>query len=1246
MAETTKETSPLKRLLSFLGKRRMLLIAAAVIAVLSTALGLVPYLIVYIIAEKVLGTGEGWWQGQSYLVLGAAALAAILGKSWLFALATKLAHYAAFPVLYDIRIALAKKLATLPLGFFQAHDTAQIKNTMNEKVERLERGIAHFIPDMTASTAVPFLTVAAMFGVDWRMGLAALLYAPIVYFSFKWVVGKLKVLGPELERQQVRVMTMVLHYVYGMKVIKTFARSEESYDEFRSVIEDTSEKMKAVNLVMLRYKGLVVGLSRAGLLLVIPAGIWLYAAGTLSIPVFVFFVLMTLSFGKTIFNVVHSGSHAMDMVKQSMDSVTAFLNEPSLAEPSLPQVPQRHDVRFENVAFSYDGKRQVLRQLSFAAPEGKVTALVGASGSGKSTIVRLVSRFWDASGGKVAIGGVDVREMTSLELAKQVSCVFQDVFLFNDTILENIRIGKPGATDAEVMAAAKAARCHDFIAELPDGYGTKLGENGGRLSGGQRQRISIARAILKDAPILLLDEATAFVDAENEAHIQEALSELLNPAGGKPKTLLVVAHRLGSIAQADQILVVHEGQVEAAGTHAELLADNVRYAAMWRAFMEADQGIAPERGSGTEAVKGAQRGERRQPDAPVSEASAAGAAEIAGTAAATTAARKEDHAYAGLTGRSGYWRKLLQLAGPERGLLLKACVYPLIAGLLICLTTLFVALIIRALADSQITAAWRYAGLLLLTLLGQVLLTIGSFRGFERYDQAVTRRLRIYLGQHLRRLPMGFFLSRDAGTIQTRLTDDVAGIGVYDSIGRVVRGLVASSLLFIALLWLDWRLALFALLGVPVYLWMTSRINQVFDETMKRQTAARTAANSRIIEYIQGIPLIRSFASSDTRFDRYEAAMAEYRDANLSVQNRLTPYQSWYDSVFEIGFAAVLLAGSAIYAAGTLDGMTLLLFMIVMLGFFEPIPLLDYTLSRRHYLASAGRLAEVLDEPPLIEPARADEQQPAGFDMELRQVGFSYNSREAGQSLSEKTINGISLFIPARSMIALVGPSGGGKTTLLNLIGRFWDVQEGTVRIGGADVRQMRMDTLMKHISVVFQDVYLFKDTILNNIRYGRPEATVEQVVAAARAARCHDFIAALPQGYDTPVGEGGSTLSGGEKQRISIARAILKDAPIVLLDEATASIDPENEAEIQAALRALSADKTLIVVAHRLNTIQHADQIVVIERGRIVQQGTHEQLFAAQGLYRSFWEKCNKARNRTFSSQTLANHVRVGDRL
>ena len=813
MAQTKgKTSSPLMRLMAYMGNRKLLLVLAVISAVISTMLGLVPYLIVYVIAEKVLGTGAGWIQGQSYLNLGVIALLAILGKGWLYALATKMAHLAAFPVLYDIRIQLAKKLATLPLGYFQANDTEKIKHMMNEQVEQLEEGIAHFIPDMTASTAVPFLTVVTMFLVDWRMGLAALLYVPIVYFSFKGVIKKLGRVGGSMQQLRVQVQSMVLHYVYGMKVIKAFARSEESFDQFRSVIEDTAEKMKQINLGIVQLKGIVVGLSRAGLLFVIPVGIWLYSMELLTLPVFIFFVLMTLSFGKTIFNVIHGGSHAMDSVNRCMNAVTAFLQEPSLMEPDQPQKPQHHAISFMDVSFAYDGETNVLRNLSFTAPEGKVTALVGTSGSGKSTIVRLVSRFWDVNSGAVKIGNVDVRNMTSLELAKQVSCVFQDVFLFNDTILENIRIGKSDATEEEVVAAAKAARCHEFIMELPDGYQTIVGEHGGRLSGGQRQRISIARAFLKDAPILLLDEATAYVDAENEARIQEALSELLNPIDRKPKTLIVVAHRLGTIVNADQILVIHKGQVEAAGTHEQLLGHSSRYSSMWQAFVTAEQGLT------TKA--------KQQSAAEMIEITSAENDDVeylrnnlGGDTATNTKQGTEEGSdpYKELTGNTSYWQKLQALAGPERKQLLRACVYPFLAAPLISLTTIAVVLIIDALMNGQTTVAWSYAGLLLLSLFGQVILTIMSFREFERYDSAVTRRLRIYLGKHLRRMPMGFFIGRDAGTIQTRLTTDVAGISVYDSIAMVIRGIVAPVLLFIVMVVLDWRLALFALLGIPVY---------------------------------------------------------------------------------------------------------------------------------------------------------------------------------------------------------------------------------------------------------------------------------------------------------------------------------------------------------------------------------------------------------------------------------------------
>lgn len=407
---------------------------------------------------------------------------------------------------------------------------------------------------------------------------------------------------------------------------------------------------------------------------------------------------------------------------------------------------------------------------------------------------------------------------------------------------------------------------------------------------------------------------------------------------------------------------------------------------------------------------------------------------------------------------------------------------------------------------------------------------------------------------------------------------------------------------------------------------MTAKINEVLAETEENQHTAKASVNSKTLEFIQGIPVIRSFASPDMRLSRYEKAIREYGEADMHTLNRYLPYEAWYSVFCVIGFAVVLFASSVLIAGNRLVGQELLLFMIILLGALEPMPLLSYVIGRRKFMAAADRISEILTYPVLSEPVREVNKLPGGFEINIKKIAFAYDKS------TSKTIRDVSLVIPEGTITALIGPSGGGKTTLLHLISRFWEVESGSICIGERDIREMTLDTLMNQISVVFQEVYLFKDTILNNIRFGNPEAGIKEVVAAAKAARCHDFITALPDEYNTVVGEGGTALSGGERQRISIARAILKDAPIILLGEATSSIDPENEWEIQEALKALSRNKTQVVVAHRLSTIQHADQIAVIEEGSVVQLGRHEQLLKAEGLYQKLWSEKNRIKNWSFS--------------
>jgi ATP-binding cassette subfamily B protein len=393
----------------------------------------------------------------------------------------------------------------------------------------------------------------------------------------------------------------------------------------------------------------------------------------------------------------------------------------------------------------------------------------------------------------------------------------------------------------------------------------------------------------------------------------------------------------------------------------------------------------------------------------------------------------------------------------------------------------------------------------------------------------------------------------------------------------------------------------------------------VFARIWRAQMLARTAANSRMVEYIQGIGVIRAFNLSGSRMGHFEQTMGEYRDASIRTITAVSPTMVIFMMTIEIGLAAILLFGSFFYLQGSLSVETFLLFMFLGISFYRPLMNLNDMLGYNRIVRNSVRnINEFLKTPLLPEPSQGT--RPQGFNIDFENVTFGYE---------DKTIlDGVSFHIPERSLVALVGPSGSGKTTITNLIARFWDVNGGAVKVGGVDVRAMSTDTLLANITMVFQDVYLFNDTILNNIRFGNPNATDEQVFTAARAARCHEFITELSEGYLTMVGESGSTLSGGQKQRVSIARAILKDAPVVLLDEATASIDPENEQLIQQAFNALAANKTLIVIAHRLNTVQSADKIIVLDEGHVVQEGKHGELIAQEGMYRRFWEERQKARS------------------
>ena len=499
-------------------------------------------------------------------------------------------------------------------------------------------------------------------------------------------------------------------------------------------------------------------------------------------------------------------------------------------------------------------------------------------------------------------------------------------------------------------------------------------------------------------------------------------------------------------------------------------------------------------------------------------------------------------------------------------------------------------------------------GLLLRILFKYLVYRLQSTAGFE-----FVARERIALGDRLRNVPMGFFHDNSMGDITATVSTDLNFLENYSMhiLDKVTTGVLSMIVMAACILAFDWRIGLIFVAGIllsfPIYSFMQRKGKDLSAKRQKIQSEAVAAT----LEYVQGISVVKSFNMCDKNLSDIEDAYEKNADASYGVERVFTPLNMTYSLVFRIAACVIMLFAGILATHGDLSFANLAVILIASFTIFNPIEVMGQMTTMIRTMDAALDRVERIKKAKKIDEDGKDIVLDS-FDIAFQHVSFAY---ENGNPI----LKDVSFSIPQGSMTAIVGPSGGGKTTITRLIARFWDVQEGSITVGGHNVKEFTCDSLLENMSMVFQNVYLFRDTIENNIKFGCPDATHEQVVEAAKKACCHDFISALPKGYDTVIGEGGSTLSGGEKQRISIARAMLKNAPIVILDEATANVDPENEKRLQKAIEALTRDKTIIMIAHRLKTVRHADQILVIDHGRIVQQGKHAQLISQPGIYADF---------------------------
>lgn len=584
-----KPKTGMARLMELAATKKPLMVSSVILSALASVVSFVPYIAIYFVVREVMGVFPDFknLDLQRTVGFGWLAFGGILLNVLLYFMALMCSHLAAFGTLYELKVNFASHLARLPLGFHMLVGSGKLRKIMDENIEKIEGFIAHQLPDLVASFVAPVVMFIILLAVDWRFGLAAVVGIVIAFAIQIKAYGNdgSKTMMANYQNALEDMNNASVEYVRGITVVKAFKQTVFSFRRMHSAIKEYTRMIIPYTMSWENYMSAFQTVINNIYLFLIPVGI-LIGLHTSDYPgfaaTFIFYLIFVPSIASVLMKIMYVSNTGMQIIG-GVERMDEILNTPPLTNPQRPKEISSHEIVFENVSFSYVGQEaQALSDISFRAEENQITAIVGPSGGGKSTIAHLIPRFFDVTEGRIKIGGVDVRDMRNEYLMEKVSFVFQDVFLFKQSIMDNIRLGYQSATDAQVIAAAKAAQCHEFIEKLPEKYHTVIGAKGVHLSGGEQQRIAIARAIVKDAPIVLLDEATAFSDPENEHLIQQAFQRLMHG-----KTVIMIAHRLSTIRSADKIIVVDKGCLVEQGRHDELLEKRGKYSDMWNVYTKA-----------------------------------------------------------------------------------------------------------------------------------------------------------------------------------------------------------------------------------------------------------------------------------------------------------------------------------------------------------------------------------------------------------------------------------------------------------------------------------------------------------------------------------------------------------------------------------------------------------------------------------------------------------------------------------
>jgi ATP-binding cassette, subfamily B, bacterial len=1119
----------------------------------------------------------GVFRGEILALPLLAAAVAILLRAWLDHRRTMIAHRTAARVQETLRGRLFDKIIALGPAWFGAERTGGVMLSMVDGVEQLQSFFGQYLPQVTIAACAPVAIFA--FIAWWDVPVATVMLAAALFTLILPATVHRKTAKASHARQSAfkSFGEEFLDAVQGLPTLKAFGQSAAYGQMLATKARALSEStfwVLALNVLTRGFTDLGTALGSAAALAL---GAYRVRHGDMSLEA----LLIVLMAGTEIFRplrdlrgVLHQGMNG----QAAASGINALLDTPVTA-PTGSAVPSpAPEIDFENVAFAYPGGRKPAHTgLTFRIGAGDRVGIVGPSGAGKSTIVRLLSRLHQAQGGTIRIGGHDLRNLDAAQVRGMIAVVSQDTYLFHGTVEENLRLGAPGATQTELVAAATAANAHGFITALPDGYQTVIGERGTSLSGGQRQRLAIARALLRDSPILVLDEALSSVDTENEAVIQQALDRLM--AG---RTTLILAHRLSSVIGADRILVLNDGAVVQSGHHRDLIQRDGPYRDLMGSQLgDRDGAIAPLLAS-----------EPARPDAPAT--------------GAVVASLSEDAARVTWPATI---RTLLRVVRPYRTQLAITVLTGIGRVVAFIGVSVLGALVLGAVRNGAPTAT-LVAALLITAPLAGLLHWMESWIA-HAMAYALLADMRIGLFRKLDALAPAYLLRRRSGDLVALATQDVETVEYFfaHTIAPAIVAVLVPVSVIVAMAWIAWPLALVL---APFLLYAGAspiRGRQRIDRLASAARGALGTMGAFVTETIQGLAELVMFGATERRRDGFMAAVRTYQTLRLSLLADLSFQAAALDAVTGLGGLAVAAAGAILVTHGMIAPTMLPLLVLISVAAFLPVSeIAQVGRQLADTIASTRRLAVVEAEPvPITEGSR----QPAGGSgVQFDSVGFTYPGR------SVPALSDMSFAVAAGTTVALVGPSGAGKTTVANLLLRFWDPSAGSIRLDGIDLRDLTLDGLRGCIALVAQDTYLFNDTLEANVRLAKPEASAGQVSLALSRAALAGFVAGLPDGLATRVGERGVQLSGGQRQRIAIARAFLKDAPLLILDEATSHLDTISEQAVRGALDALMADRTTIVIAHRLSTIRAADLILVLRDGRVIESGTHDGLIARGGFY------------------------------